>query len=166
MGGQPVSAGTGGADAGAGGVPMPVTCAPTPAGIVAFSEPSGTFEDAITVTLRGSQPGDELRYTTDHSAPTATSPLYDAPLTFEASTDLRVQVFAEGVAVGPPSGAVYVKRAGDMQHDLPVLVLDSFGHGSGHVFNLGHGVSQYTPPENVAALVDAVHELSRRYHAG
>jgi uroporphyrinogen decarboxylase len=45
-------------------------------------------------------------------------------------------------------------------------VLDSFGHGSGHVFNLGHGVSQYTPPENVAALVDAVHELSRRYHAG
>jgi uroporphyrinogen decarboxylase len=43
-------------------------------------------------------------------------------------------------------------------------VLASFGHGSGHVFNLGHGVSQHTPPENVAALVDAVHELSRPYH--
>ena len=35
----------------------------------------------------------------------------------------------------------------------------------GHVFNLGHGVSQYTPPENVAALADAVHELSPPYHA-
>ena len=44
-------------------------------------------------------------------------------------------------------------------------VLASFGHGNGHVFNLGHGVSQHTPPENVAALVDAVHERSRAYHA-
>lgn len=43
-------------------------------------------------------------------------------------------------------------------------VLEAFGRGSGHVFNLGHGVSQYTPPENVAILVDAVHELSRSYH--
>ncbi|MBM3342275.1 MAG: uroporphyrinogen decarboxylase [Betaproteobacteria bacterium] len=44
-------------------------------------------------------------------------------------------------------------------------VLTSFGTGSGHVFNLGHGVSQHTPPENVGVLVDAVHELSPRYHA-
>ena len=43
-------------------------------------------------------------------------------------------------------------------------VLQSFGRGSGHVFNLGHGVSQFTPPENVAALVDAVHELSPPLH--
>jgi uroporphyrinogen decarboxylase len=40
-------------------------------------------------------------------------------------------------------------------------VLTSFGAGSGHVFNLGHGISQFTPPENVAALVDAVHTESR-----
>jgi uroporphyrinogen decarboxylase len=44
-------------------------------------------------------------------------------------------------------------------------VLAAFGSGSGHVFNLGHGVSQHTPPENVAALVDSVHEHSRAYHA-
>jgi len=43
-------------------------------------------------------------------------------------------------------------------------VLASHGHGSGHVFNLGHGVSQFTPPEHVGALVDAVHELSPQYH--
>jgi uroporphyrinogen decarboxylase len=43
-------------------------------------------------------------------------------------------------------------------------VLASFGHGSGHVFNLGHGVSRHTPPENVGALVDAVHALSRSHH--
>ena len=44
-------------------------------------------------------------------------------------------------------------------------VLAAYGDGPGHVFNLGHGVSQFTPPEHVGALVDAVHELSRRYHS-
>jgi uroporphyrinogen decarboxylase len=49
--------------------------------------------------------------------------------------------------------------------------LESFGapgpvHSNGtvdsHIFNLGHGISQYTPPESVTALVDAVHGVSRR----
>ena len=41
-------------------------------------------------------------------------------------------------------------------------VLDSFGRGNtGHVFNLGHDISQFTPPENVTALVEAVHSHSR-----
>ena len=43
-------------------------------------------------------------------------------------------------------------------------VLASFGApaaGSGHVFNLGHGISQFTPPESVAVMVDAVHGQSR-----
>ena len=43
-------------------------------------------------------------------------------------------------------------------------VLSSYGFGSGHVFNLGHGISQHTNPDNVAAMVAAVHELSRKYH--
>jgi uroporphyrinogen decarboxylase len=48
-------------------------------------------------------------------------------------------------------------------------VLDSFGtpyQGSGtgptHIFNLGHGISQHTPPDHVAALVEAVHTHSRQ----
>ena len=44
-------------------------------------------------------------------------------------------------------------------------VLDSFGSGPGHVFNLGHGISQHTPPENVATLVAAVHARSVGAHA-
>ncbi|MBI5780053.1 MAG: uroporphyrinogen decarboxylase [Rhodocyclales bacterium] len=43
-------------------------------------------------------------------------------------------------------------------------VLEAFGHGSGHVFNLGHGISQHTPPEHVAALVHAVQTESVKYH--
>jgi uroporphyrinogen decarboxylase len=43
-------------------------------------------------------------------------------------------------------------------------VLQSFGPGTGHVFNLGHGISRFTPPENVTALVDSVHTESRARH--
>ena len=43
--------------------------------------------------------------------------------------------------------------------------LESFGPHSGHIFNLGHGISQHTPPERVAVLVDTVHEVSRRIRA-
>ena len=38
-------------------------------------------------------------------------------------------------------------------------VLDSYGPGPGHVFNLGHGVQKHVDPERVGVLVDAVHEL-------
>jgi uroporphyrinogen decarboxylase len=44
-------------------------------------------------------------------------------------------------------------------------VLDAFGRGPGHVFNLGHGISQHTPPEHVHALVEAVHARSVGAHA-
>lgn len=44
-------------------------------------------------------------------------------------------------------------------------LLTSFGAptaGSGHVFNLGHGISQFTPPDAVSVMVDAVHGISRQ----
>jgi uroporphyrinogen decarboxylase len=44
-------------------------------------------------------------------------------------------------------------------------VLDDFGAGPGHIFNLGHGISQHTPPEAVTALVDEVHRHSRALRA-
>jgi uroporphyrinogen decarboxylase len=43
-------------------------------------------------------------------------------------------------------------------------VLELFGKAPGHVFNLGHGITPDIDPENVAILVNAVHELSRAYH--
>ncbi|MFT3735809.1 MAG: uroporphyrinogen decarboxylase [Rhodocyclaceae bacterium] len=44
-------------------------------------------------------------------------------------------------------------------------VLDDFGPHHGHVFNLGHGISQYTPHDNVRVLVSTVHEHSRAMRA-
>ena len=43
-------------------------------------------------------------------------------------------------------------------------ILERFGIGSGHVFNLGHGILPTTPPENARYLVSCVKELSIKYH--
>ena len=43
-------------------------------------------------------------------------------------------------------------------------VLEAYGHGSGHVFNLGHGITPDVPPEHLGVLVEAVHEFSPSYH--
>ncbi|MEN8177199.1 MAG: uroporphyrinogen decarboxylase [Pseudomonadota bacterium] len=44
------------------------------------------------------------------------------------------------------------------------LVLESFGSGSGHVFNLGHGIHPEIDPEHAGVFIEAVHELSRQHH--
>ncbi len=44
-------------------------------------------------------------------------------------------------------------------------ILESYGHGSGHVFNLGHGITPEVDPEHARAFIESVHELSARYHA-
>ena len=44
-------------------------------------------------------------------------------------------------------------------------VLESFGAGSGHIFNLGHGITPCVNPDHVSAMVDAVIELSPQYHS-
>jgi uroporphyrinogen decarboxylase len=53
-----------------------------------------------------------------------------------------------------------------------IKVLESFGAphtgpgtGPSHIFNLGHGISQHTPPDHVRVLVDAVHAYSRQQRA-
>ena len=43
-------------------------------------------------------------------------------------------------------------------------ILAEYGRGPGHVFNLGHGITPVVDPEHVRACVDAVHELSPKYH--
>ena len=43
-------------------------------------------------------------------------------------------------------------------------VLDDYGHGEGHIFNLGHGITQFTPPENLQALLETVRNYSAQYH--
>lgn len=51
----------------------------------------------------------------------------------------------------------------DIEKEVAQL-LASYGHGTGHVFNLGHGITPDVPPDHVKVLVEAVHELSKSYH--
>ncbi len=60
-------------------------------------------------------------------------------------------------------GALYAPPA--QIRDRVARVLTSYGRGSGHVFNLGHGIHPDVPPEHAQAMVEAVHELSPPYHA-
>ncbi len=43
-------------------------------------------------------------------------------------------------------------------------ILESYGRGSGHVFNLGHGIHQHVDPDHAGAFIEAVHALSAPYH--
>ncbi len=43
-------------------------------------------------------------------------------------------------------------------------ILERFGYGTGHIFNLGHGITPEVNPEHAAAFFEAVHELSPKYH--
>ncbi len=55
-------------------------------------------------------------------------------------------------------------RSPEEIHAAVAEILASYGQGSGHIFNLGHGIIKDMNPEHVAVLVDAVHTLSQSYH--
>jgi len=57
-----------------------------------------------------------------------------------------------------------LRASPEVIHEHVATVLQSYGQGSGHVFNLGHGITPDIDPAHVTAMVDAVHELSPAYH--
>jgi uroporphyrinogen decarboxylase len=48
--------------------------------------------------------------------------------------------------------------------DEVARILAAYGKGSGHVFNLGHGITPDVNPANAGAFIESVHELSAQYH--
>lgn len=100
-------------------------------GDITYSVPSGTFQGEVSVSLGTTVSGAQVRYTTDGQPPTATSPSYaGTPLRFTRTTQLRAQAFVGGTATGAPGTSLYVARAINTSHDLPVLLLDAYGRGA------------------------------------
>jgi uroporphyrinogen decarboxylase len=75
----------------------------------------------------------------------------------------RARVGSRVALQGNLDPAVLLSSPAAVQREA-LAILERFGHGPGHVFNLGHGISQYTPPEHVTALIEAVRGSSVRYH--
>lgn len=117
----------GGGDAGAVAMPAVDVCGASPAGAVVFSTPSGTFQGSVTVELTTSEAGAEIRFTTDRTAPSAASQRYTEPLRFTTTTNLRAQAFDAGSPIGAAADAIYISSSLDATHDVPVMVLDSYG---------------------------------------
>jgi uroporphyrinogen decarboxylase len=78
-------------------------------------------------------------------------------------TSARKQVGDRVALQGNMDPAIMATNPEAIQREVANILAD-FGNGSGHVFNLGHGITPSIDPENVAALVDAVHDTSVQYH--
>ncbi len=78
-------------------------------------------------------------------------------------TEARKRVGEKVTLQGNLNPGVLLQSPDDIQQHV-ARILAEFGKGSGHIFNLGHGITPDVPPENVAVLIDAVHSLSRQYH--
>jgi uroporphyrinogen decarboxylase len=73
----------------------------------------------------------------------------------------KARVGARVALQGNMDPAVLLSSPEAVQREA-VAILKQFGSGSGHVFNLGHGISQFTPPEHVSALIEAVRGFGAR----
>jgi hypothetical protein len=94
--------------------------------------PAGrTFSGTLAVTLTASLPqGAVVRYTLNGTAPSATSPVYDGPLSLTANTHLRARVFETGLDPGPELSETYLKLGADVagfSSNLPLVFLDTDG---------------------------------------
>ncbi len=78
-------------------------------------------------------------------------------------THARQQVGEQVALQGNMDPAIMSTQPETIRKEVAAILAD-FGNGSGHVFNLGHGITPDIPTDNVAALVDAVHDLSEPYH--
>jgi uroporphyrinogen decarboxylase len=77
--------------------------------------------------------------------------------------DARRRVGAQVALQGNMDPAMLRASAARIREEA-AAILAAYGRGSGHVFNLGHGITPDIAPEKLATLIDAVHELSRPYH--
>lgn len=77
--------------------------------------------------------------------------------------DARCRVGNKVALQGNMDPSVLYASAVRVEQEVDTILRD-FGTGSGHVFNLGHGIHQDTPPENVAVFVEAIHARSQQWH--
>ncbi|HUJ74038.1 MAG TPA: chitobiase/beta-hexosaminidase C-terminal domain-containing protein, partial [bacterium] len=100
--------------------PEQVAAAPT------FSPVEGTFSQPQTVTITSATDGAEIRYTTDGSAPSATTgTVYSAPVSISATTTIRAIATKKGFTDSPVASATFTLAVADVQFDPPAGSFDA-----------------------------------------
>ena len=99
---------------------------------VNFSRVGGTFLNSFQLTLASSGQNETIRYTTNGSQPTASSPLYTGPITLTASTQIRARAFGSSGQEGPISVESFSRTdsaTNNFTSDLPIFVIENYGLG-------------------------------------
>ncbi len=100
--------------------------------MVEFDPPTKAFTGSTSVRLSVATPRADIRYTTNGTLPTATSPVYSSPLTLSATTQLRAKAFLSGALDAKSRTEAYFRLAADAAaatSNLPMVLIDSFGAG-------------------------------------
>ncbi len=99
-----------------------------------LSRASGVFGSTFALGMSIPTPGQQVRYTTDGSEPTTSSPLYTGPISINRTMMVRARGFAAGFAPSAVVTASFVRIASNLltrSSNLPLMVIDTFGAGIG-----------------------------------
>lgn len=122
---------------------------------VAYSVPGGVFTNAsLRVAL--SAAGGTIRYTTDGSTPTETSPVYTSPLTLTASTVVHARTYQAGLLPGPIGLQIYnflEANAQGFSSNLPLMIIDTLGNGIWQDYRMPAYVTTIEPVRGRATLL-------------
>jgi hypothetical protein len=121
----------------ANGSPVPPLAAP----ILSPACATFTTSTSVTITERIPGGGNVIRYTTNGTDPTTSSPLYSGPLTLSGTTNLRARVFSSSGVPGAIAGGLYQQLATTTHlaginppsvftSELPIMVIENFGAGA------------------------------------
>jgi hypothetical protein len=95
---------------------------------VTLSVPSGTFVAPLSVEAVAAVAGD-IRVTLDGTAPTIDSPLYAGSIELTNTTQVRAQLFVDGVARGASTTGMYIARDFEATSNIPILIVDGYQGG-------------------------------------
>ena len=93
------------------------------AGAPRFAPNGGTFEDSVSVELASATPGAHVRYTTDGSMPTESSPLYVGPFQLTSTATVRARAYRPGMKPSAVSAVSFDKEADFSPGKVPDLAL-------------------------------------------
>lgn len=118
------------------GTPTPGTTNRAPQGEPVTEKPEFSLDDqvitgTVNLTLTATSPSAVIRYTTNGTDPTSSSPVYTSPLAISETTRVKARIYEPGLQPGPVRDRTFLRLSSDIQtftSDLPVIIVDSFGH--------------------------------------